>query len=139
MSRLRRWRREFLAPTESITFRASVATLWILSQLLPHGFRDLDESFSCWLVRCRHHNRHTAVTPLAYFREDRHFTEERLFLTFGLRPPAPVAEDFDALAVGGREVAHVFHDAENRHVDLLEHRDAFAHDAQRRLLRCGHD
>jgi len=48
-----------------------------------------------------------------------------------------VTEDLDALATGGLEKAHVLNDPHNRHVHLLEHGNALAHDAHRRRLRCG--
>ena len=57
-------------------------------------------------------------------------------MRFG-RAPA-VAKNLDALTTRGGEVAHVFHDAQQRHVHALKHRDAFAHYAERCLLRCGH-
>ena len=47
-----------------------------------------------------------------------------------LAAAAAVAEDFHALAAGGEIVTHVFHEAEERDVDFLEHRDALAHDAE---------
>ena len=53
------------------------------------------------------------------------------------RRAAAVAEDFDAVAVGCGEVAHIFHDAEDGHIHALEHRDAFAHHAERGFLRGG--
>src|SRR5208283_6182185 len=75
----------------------------------------------------------------ADFSENWHFTQERNVLPRGLGLTAAVTENFHALAVGRGEITHVFDKAENRHVDLLEHRDAFAHDAERRFLRRGHD
>ena len=50
-----------------------------------------------------------------------------------------MAKNLHALAGRRDVVTHVLHDAEDGHVHLLEHRNAFPHDAQRRLLRRGDD
>ena len=85
------------------------------------------------------HNRHSTVAAFADFGEDRDFAEERNVLPRSFLLAAAVAENFHALAVRRGEVAHVFHDAEDRHVHFAEHRDAFAHDAERRFLRRADD
>src|SRR2546421_6617638 len=50
-----------------------------------------------------------------------------------------MAENLDALALRSREVAHVFHNAEDGHVYLLKHGHTFSDHAKRSLLRRGHN
>src|SRR5206468_1741808 len=75
----------------------------------------------------------------ADFGEDRDFAQETDVLTLGFGATTAVAEDFNALAAGGGEVAHVFDDAKDGNVHLLEHGDAFANDAKRGFLGRGDD
>ena len=85
------------------------------------------------------YDRHAVITAFADFRENWDLSEERHTLPAGFVLPATVAENFDALAAGRSEVAHVFHDAKDGHIDFFEHLDALADDAQRSFLRSGHD
>jgi len=58
----------------------------------------------------------------------------------GSFPSTAVTEDVDALlAVRALQVAHVFHQSENRHSHLLEHVDGFAGIFERNFGRCGDD
>ena len=54
---------------------------------------------------------------------------------FGLT--ATVPKNLDPFPIRGGEITHVLHNAKNGHVDFLEHRDALAHDAERRFLGRG--
>src|SRR5205823_8000610 len=69
-------------------------------------------------------------------RIDRDLAEKRDPELLGGAPPAAVLEDL--VAVTARRalvVAHVLDDPEERHVDLLEHREPLARVDQRNLLR----
>jgi len=91
------------------------------------------------LISAGDHRRHPPVAPLPNLGEQRDFPQKRDLLPLRLGLPAAVAKDFHPLPAGGGEVAHVFHNAKDGHIDLLEHPDPLAHHAQRRLLRGGHN
>ena len=64
------------------------------------------------------------------FSKDRDFAKEWNLLAFGLEMASAVAENLDALAAWGSKIAHIFNDAENWDIYLLEHGDAFANYAE---------
>src|SRR6266403_2478826 len=109
------------------------------SQYSPQFLGNSDEGLCGRTIRSGDYNGHATVTRFADFSEKRHFAEERELLALGLGFAPAVAEDFDALARGSGKVAHVFDDAEDGDVDLLEHGNALADHAQRGFLRGRHD
>src|SRR6185369_17511188 len=99
----------------------------------------MDEGFAGRMVRSGNNDGCSPVTGFANLGEDRHLAQERYFLPARLFLSATMTKNFDPLAIGRREITHVLHDAKDGNVYLVEHGDAFAHDAQRRFLRGGDD
>src|SRR4030095_8368087 len=87
----------------------------------------------------RDDDRGAEIAADANFLEERYFAEKGHAFAFGFGAPAAVAENLDAFAAGGGEVAHVLNDPEDGHVNLFKHGHAFADNAERGLLRRGHD
>src|SRR6185312_9132139 len=76
-----------------------------------------------------------AVRGFADREIERHFAEKRHAEFLGLVARTAMRENIGALAaMRAQEIAHVLHDAENRHFDLAEHGDALARVDQREVL-----
>ena len=101
--------------------------------------RDVHEPLRVLRVGARDDHRHAGVTAEADPRVDRNLAEE-----LGadlLREPLAAAVAEDLVVVTARRalvVAHVLDDAEDRNLDLLEHRDALHDVDDRDLLRRRH-
>ena len=75
------------------------------------------------------------VTGFANFGEEGDFAEKGGVLTRGFGLAAAMAENFDAIPVGGGEVAHVFHQAQNGYIHFLKHGNTLADDTEGSFLR----
>src|SRR5260370_31409716 len=108
-------------------------------KVMPQGLCDFQKGLPWRLVRRRYHHWYASVARLANLDKKGHFTQKRDILALRLCPPTAVSKDFCPFARWGGVKTHIFHDAEDGHVDFLKHGDAFAHDTQRRLLRGSYD
>src|SRR6185437_12657931 len=101
----------------------------------PGAGREFTENPGMRAIGRRDGDRLAAVGRFADVHVKRHFAKERDAELPRLFTRAAVAEDIGPLAtLRAEEVAHVLHDAEDRNLDALEHRDALARVDQRQIL-----
>ena len=97
-------------------------------QSLLQAGRNVNKCLRGGTLRRTHYNGQTGIAADANFGEKRDLPEKGDLLPFRLRVAAAMAENLDPVAGGRGVVAHVFDNTEDRHVDLLEHGNAFADD-----------
>src|ERR1035437_4085243 len=104
--------------------------------LLKHLGGDLAIDFGVHAVRLGGDHRHAGIRFLADGHVQRHFAEERHALALGFLTRTAMAKYIRTrAATRAQEIAHVFNDAEHRHVHALEHGDAAPCVNQRQILR----
>ena len=89
-------------------------------------------------LRLTDHHRNSKITAFANAHRNRYRAEEGNLIPFRQRLSTAIAEDMIAFTVSTLEIAHIFDNAENRHVKLLKHTIGLPDIAQRDLLRCRH-
>ena len=101
-----------------------------------HGAAMSRKALACGLPGRLADDRAAVVGRVADPAVERHFAEERRAERLRLVARAAVGENVGAAAaMRADEIAHVLDDAEHRHLDLLEHRDAAPRVDQREVLR----
>src|SRR4051812_37822639 len=90
-------------------------------QAVRQCLTNLDKRCCSGMIRRGSYDRFSQIAALTDFGENGDFAQKGHLLADRLATAATVTEYLDAFAVGRGEIAHVFDDAENRHVDFVKH------------------
>src|SRR2546423_277149 len=111
----------------------------LLPQSRPQPFRDADEYLPGGRFGGGNRDRDSLVAANANVEIEGNLAEERDLLAFSFCMAAAMAKNFHPLTRWGHEITHVLDDAQDGHVHLFKHPDAFAHYSEGGFLRSGHD